>query len=191
MTNRAGRRTVIATLVAAAAAGVAGALAYQRQGSSSVDPRPLATQLFYDQNLRDAAGVAHAMSEHRGRAVLVNFWATWCVPCVKEIPSFSKIHAETGGDVAFVGLGIDSPDNIARFNERIRPSYPLLAAGAGGTDLVRAFGDESGALPFTVLIGPDGRVVASHLGQVDESTLRRWIGPFLGRSEPVRPPPSS
>jgi thiol-disulfide isomerase/thioredoxin len=131
------------------------------------------------------------MSEHRGRAVLVNFWATWCVPCVKEIPSFSKIHAETGGDVAFVGLGIDSPDNIARFNERIRPSYPLLAAGAGGTDLVRAFGDESGALPFTVLIGPDGRVVASHLGQVDESTLRRWIGPFLGRSEPVRPPPSS
>jgi thiol-disulfide isomerase/thioredoxin len=171
------RRIFIATILVAAAAGLAGAIAYRQQGSAALDAGLAATQMFYEQNLRGADGVTYAMSEHRGRAVLVNFWATWCVPCVKEIPSFSRIHAETG--VAFVGLGIDSPESIAGFNERFKPSYPLVAAGATGTDLARAFGDESGALPFTVLIGPDGRVVASHLGQVDESTLRQWIAPYV------------
>jgi thiol-disulfide isomerase/thioredoxin len=165
------------TLVVAVAAAGAGAWWSQRQ-SAAAGPAPGA-ELFYSQSLKDAAGVAHAMGEHRGKVVVVNFWATWCVPCVKEIPAFSKVHTEGGGRVAFVGLGIDSLDNIAAFDARFKPSYPLLAAGATGSDLARAFGDEGGALPFTVVLGADGRVVASHLGQVDEATLRQWIAPFV------------
>ena len=173
------RRVPLVVAIVAVAAVAAGVWAYRQQGASAAGQASAAVQSFYRQNLSDADGVVQAMASHRGKPVVVNFWATWCVPCVKEIPSFSKVHTDAGGRVAFVGLGIDSPDNIAAFNKRFKPSYPLLAAGATGTELARAFGDESAALPFTVLIGPDGEVVASHLGQVDEAKLRGWLAPFL------------
>jgi thiol-disulfide isomerase/thioredoxin len=173
------KRSLLVLLAVGLIAIGAGVFVSQRQDAKAASGPSPAAEMFYQQSMRDATGATHAMSEHRGKVVVVNFWATWCVPCVKEIPAFSKVHADAGGKVAFVGLGIDSPDNIASFNQRFKPSYPLLAAGAGGTDLARAFGNESGALPFTVVLGPDGRVIASHLGQVDETTLKQWIAPYL------------
>jgi thiol-disulfide isomerase/thioredoxin len=149
-------------------------LSLRHESAPAPDP-----EVFYRQNLLDADGVTRPMGAYRGRVVVVNFWATWCAPCVKEIPAFSKVHADGGGRVDFVGLGIDSPDNVAAFAGRFKPSYPLVVAGAVGTDLARALGDEGGELPFTVVFGPDGRVVASHLGQVDEATLRSWLAPFI------------
>ena len=172
------RRSIALTLAAAVLATVAGAAAFQMRTPKDAGPSK-AAELFYQQNLRDAGGKLQAMSEHRGKVVVVNFWATWCVPCVEEIPAFSKTHAEASGRVAFVGLGIDSPDSIAAFDARFKPSYPLLVASAIGTELARAFGDTSGSLPFTVVLGPDGRVIASHLGRVDEQTLKRWIAPYV------------
>jgi thiol-disulfide isomerase/thioredoxin len=175
MTRR--RSAIVMALVAMLAA--AAGLVVSRQHHPQEGPAPGA-ELFYQQSLRDAAGTTHAMSEHRGKVVVVNFWATWCVPCVKEIPAFSKVHAAAAGRVAFVGLGIDSPDNIKAFTDRFHPSYPLLAAGVSGSDVARAFGDDAGALPFTVVLDGAGRVVAQHLGQVDEETLERWLAPYLG-----------
>ena len=147
-----------------------------------------AAEAFYTQRLADATGVERSMGEHRGKVVVVNFWATWCVPCVEEIPTFSRVHAEHAGQVAFVGLGIDSASNIASFNTRFKPSYPLLVAGAGGTELARAFGDGAGALPFTVVLGPDGRIVASRLGRVEEATMQKWIAPFVAQPKAATVP---
>lgn len=172
------RGTRIVFFVGALCAIAAGAFVFQSRHATGVAP-DAAAEAFYGQSLRDADGALRAMGEHRGQVVVVNFWATWCVPCVQEIPAFSKVNIEAAGRVAFVGLGIDSPENIGAFNARVRPSYPLVAAGAGGTELARAFGNDAGALPFTVVLGPDGRVVASHLGRVDDATLRRWIAPYL------------
>jgi len=167
-------RLGIAAVVAVGAVAAGIWFSLRHESAPRVDP-----ELFYSQQLRDAGGVTRAMSAYRGKVVVVNFWATWCVPCVKEIPAFSKVHADGGGRVDFVGLGIDSPDNVTAFADRFKPSYPLVVAGAVGTELARALGDESGALPFTIVFGADGRVVARHLGQVDEATLRRWLQPFL------------
>lgn len=176
----------IVTAVAAFVAVVAGAVVFQMRSTAAPEgPGPAAT-LFYQQTLRDAGGTARPMSAYRGKTVVVNFWATWCVPCVQEIPAFSKAHTDAGGRVAFVGLGIDSPTAISAFAERLKPSYPLVEAGAGGTELARAFGNASGALPFTVVLGPDGRVVATHLGRVDEAQLRAWMAPFLKDSSDRR-----
>ena len=174
------RAPVIATMAVALLALAAGALVAQRRDAADRIAAS-AAEMFYAQTLPDAVGDSHAMSAFRGRVVVVNFWATWCAPCVKEIPEFSKVHADSGGRVAFVGLGIDSGENIASFDGRVRPSYPLLVAGASGSDLARAFGDEAGALPFTVVLGPDGKVVASRLGTVDAATLKAWIAPFVDR----------
>jgi len=176
------RKTFIALLILlAVAAGTTGAWLWQRQQALAAQAAATAAavEAFYQQSLPDAAGVVRNMTEHRGRVVVVNFWATWCVPCVQEIPAFSKANTDASGRVAFVGLGIDSRSNIAGFDERFKPSYPLLVAGADGTTLARALGDEGGELPFTVVIGPDGRVVASHLGKVDDATLKGWLAPYL------------
>ena len=168
------RRSIVGVALAIVAIG-AGVYAYDR---SAAAPQPTtSTSLFYAQRLRDGVGVERDMAEFRGKVVVVNFWATWCAPCVEEIPMFSKVHAEQDG-VAFVGLGIDSPGNVTGFNARFQPSYPLLVAGASGTELARAFGDAGGALPFTVVIDRDGHIVQSHLGKVDEAMLRAWIKPY-------------
>ena len=172
------RSVALALFLAAVSAG-AGVAAFQLRQSAAPGASAGAVEQFYQQTLRDAAGAAVPMANHRGKVVVVNFWATWCVPCVQEIPAFSKAHTAAAGRVAFVGLGIDSPENIAAFEARIRPSYPLDNAGAAGTDLARAFGNDAGALPFTVVIDGSGKVVASHLGKVDEATLTKWLQPYL------------
>ncbi len=175
-------KVVLFIIVALFAIAAGSYVSVQREASAAAGPSP-AAEIFYAQRLPDATGVERAMSEHRGQVVVVNFWATWCVPCVEEIPTFSRVHAEHQGRVAFVGLGIDSAENIAAFNARFKPSYPLVVAGAGGTELARAFGDQAGALPYTVMLGPDGRIIASRLGRVDEATLQKWLLPFI---EPVK-----
>ncbi len=171
--------TVVASIVVGIAAIAAGALTFRSGHEAASSGAASAAELFYGQTLADADGALRPMADHRGRVVVVNFWATWCVPCVQEIPALSKANAEAAGKVAFVGLGIDSPGNIAAFNARFRPSYALLAAGASGPELARRFGDSSGALPFTVVLDSDGRVVASHLGRVDATMLRTWLAPYL------------
>lgn len=166
----------IATATAVVLALVAGVGVYQWQARAAA-PDP-AAEIFYGQRLRDGTNQERAMGDLRGKVVVINFWATWCAPCVEEIPMFSRLHAEhvaKGGQVAFVGLGIDSPGNVVGFNERFKPSYPLLMAGASGTELARAFGDAQGGLPFTVLLGKDGKVIATKLGKVDEPTLAEWL----------------
>ena len=172
------RRSSLVVGCVALVALVAGIVVFQRGRGDSQKPDP-AVELFFGQTLNDAAGQTRAMASLRGKPVVINFWATWCVPCVQEIPAFSQVSREVADRVAFVGLGIDSPDNIRAFEARLKPSYPLLAAGAIGTELARTFGNGSGGLPFTVVLSPDGRVLATHLGRVDDATLRRWIAPFL------------
>lgn len=175
-------KVVLFIIVALFAIAAGSFVSIQRESPAGTGPSP-AAETFYMQRLPDATGVERAMSEHRGKVVVVNFWATWCVPCVEEIPTFSRVHAEHAGKVAFVGLGIDSAENIAGFNARFKPSYPLIVAGAGGTELARAFGDNAGALPYTVMLGPDGRIIASRLGRVDEATLQKWLAPYVGPSK--------
>ncbi len=175
------RRTAVVLLLGAVAALVAGVVAYRARTPepATTGPHP-AADLFYRQTFGDADGTMRSMADLRGKVVLVNFWATWCVPCVQEIPAFSTASSGVAGRVAFVGLGIDSPSNIAAFAARVKPSYPLVAAGAVGTDLARALGNPSGALPFTVLLDADGRMIESHLGRVDDAMLERWLAPYRG-----------
>jgi thiol-disulfide isomerase/thioredoxin len=172
------RKTQVVLGIVAFLACAAGAVLFQRHAAEQ-QAALAGAEAFYMQELPDATGAVRKMSDQRGKVVVVNFWATWCVPCVEEIPTLSKVHAAADGRVAFVGLGIDSPANIAGFNDRFKPSYPLLAAGSGGTELARVLGDEAGALPFTVVLGPDGRVIASHLGKVDAAMLDGWLQPYL------------
>ncbi len=174
-------RRILVALVVSVAALVAGVTAFQwRQPShGGTGVAGDGVELFYAQTLRDPDGHLQGLAAQRGKVTVINFWATWCVPCVQEIPEFARVNRAMRGRVSFVGLGIDSPDNIAAFDDRFKPGYPLLAAGAVGSELARAFGNASGGLPFTVVVDERGRVIGSHLGRVDEKTLRGWLAPWL------------
>lgn len=116
-------------------------------------------------SMPDAQGTQQALSQWKGKPLLVNFWATWCGPCVKEMPELSQLQASGKyKDLQVIGIGIDSPSNIAEFTKKFKIAYPLYVDGVGGTELARQFGNAQGGLPFTVLIGADGQVKKTYLG---------------------------
>jgi thiol-disulfide isomerase/thioredoxin len=130
----------------------------------------------------DVEGRPQPLAQWRGQALLVNFWATWCPPCVEEMPDLQRIRDDYAGrGVEVIGIGIDNAARIAQFRDRYRISLPLLVAGVGGSDLNRALGNDGGALPYTVLVDPDGRIRERHLGQVRPEQLRRWLDAALAK----------
>src|SRR5690554_7624131 len=102
---------------------------------------------FYDLEFPDAAGQPRRVSEFLGKPMVLNFWATWCPPCVKEMPDLDALQKKHAG-VQFVGLAVDTAANVQKFTEKVRVDYPLLIAGHGGIKLMRGLGNKNGGLPF-------------------------------------------
>jgi peroxiredoxin len=168
--------TVFAVALVALATGVGVAWWHFAPAAGGASAQPL-----FEQTFKNLDGGTEAMSRLRGRVVVVNFWATWCPPCVEEMPDLQRVHDEFDArGVTVVGLGIDSPAAMRRFRDEHKLSLPLYAAGAGGSELARALGNQSGALPYTVLVSRDGRIVRAHLGQIRPAELRRWLEAQLG-----------
>ncbi|RPH58122.1 MAG: TlpA family protein disulfide reductase, partial [Burkholderiales bacterium] len=112
----------------------------------------------------------------RNQPAVVNFLATWCPPCLEEMPELSDLAVEFGpSGLHIVGIGIDSPSNIRQFSETTPMGYPLLVAGTSGLELVRRLGNSAGALPFTVVLDRNGRIVWRTLGRFSTDALRAAI----------------
>ena len=176
MSSPSGRRTVIG-VAALAAVGGAGFSWWRRQARESerraVDE---AVNLFYQQTLPDSNGQVFRFEQLRGRQVVVNFWATWCAPCIEEMPELSALATEMqASGTRFVGVGVDNQDAIARFARRIPVSYPLVVANATGAFLAAKFGNAAGGLPYTVVIGASSKVKTQILGRVAIESLRRVL----------------
>lgn len=138
---------------------------------------PAAVDLLFAQTLPNPQGEIQALAKWKNKPLVVNFWATWCAPCVEEMPELSDLHVELAPQgTEVLGIGIDSSENIARFAEKHRIRYPLFVAGAGATELARRFGNSVGGLPFTVLIDASGRVRKTYLGRLKMEDLRRDLG---------------
>jgi peroxiredoxin len=169
------RRTSLLMLgTGALAAGVGVAINWWRTEPSR--GAAAATAALFAATFPDPDGQAQPIAQWRGRPLVVNFWATWCPPCVEEMPALQQVrNTYLGRGVEVIGIGIDSAGKIAEFRDKYRITLPLLVAGAGGSQLNRALGNDSGALPYTVLIGSDGRVRERHLGQIKPEQLRRWL----------------
>jgi thiol-disulfide isomerase/thioredoxin len=157
--------------VAAAAAGAG--FAWWRHGGSDVDPA--AADRFWQSSFETPQGGPLAMATFRGKPLLVNFWATWCAPCIEEMPMldvFYRQHAANGLQV--VGLAIDQPSSVRKFLQRTPVTFPIGLAGMEGTELTRVLGNDAGGLPFSVLFATDGSVRQRRIGRVSEADLHAW-----------------
>ena len=139
--------------------------------SASSAPTPVAA--LFAQSMNDVAGKSQALAQYKGKALLVNFWAPWCGPCVQEMPELSTLSTEVAAQgINIIGVGIDSPTNIAQFSTKYKIAYPIYVAGMAGTDLASKLGNTAGGLPYTVLIGADGQVKKTYLGRLKFDELK-------------------
>ena len=167
-------------LGAGVAAAAAGAVVSWRRWS----PSPMqddATSNFWAAGFESPAGGADwVMANFRGKPLLVNFWATWCPPCVEEMPMlnhFYQSRRDAGWQV--LGLAVDQIEPVRSFLTRLPMDFPIGMAGLSGVALSRSLGNETGGLPFTVVFSPQGEVVHRQIGKLSQADLDRLGQLFL------------
>jgi thiol-disulfide isomerase/thioredoxin len=130
--------------------------------------------------LPDAEGRQQAMAQWRGKVLVVNFWATWCAPCREEMPHFVAAQTrDAAKGVQFVGIAVDDAAKVRSFAQQLGLNYPSLIGGYGAIELSRTLGNHLAALPFTVILGRDGKVALTHLGPLSAAKLDAVLGRLL------------
>jgi peroxiredoxin len=133
-------------------------------------------------NLADADGRPQPMQQWEGKILVINYWATWCPPCVEEMPAFSRLNEKMSANgIQFIGIGIDVPDKIRHFRESNKISYPLLVGGMDAASSSAELGNKHQALPFTAIFDSRRKLVAVKLGRWPEADLERELSTLLGR----------
>lgn len=180
-----GRRLLIAFLVAAMALLAGIHAGRQRSGITvqlSQEAGREALGRLFASSFDDLEGKPQQFARWQDKTVVVNFWATWCPPCREEIPAFSRLQQRYAAQgVQFVGIALDSADNVRAFAAAYPVSYPFLMGGAAGGDLARQLGNTSLSLPFTLLISPQATLHLVRLGPLSESEIDLAVQQSLAR----------
>jgi thiol-disulfide isomerase/thioredoxin len=179
-----------AVLAAAVAAGAGGYLLYEQHMSP---PVPVAEEMSSGTRLAavlpafelaDRDGRMRSLSDWAGKSLIVNFWATWCAPCRREIPLLEALQAQYGAEgFQVVGIAADYRDKVLAFADEVKISYPLLIGEQDALDAATAFGVDAVGFPFTIFSDRDGRIIAAHMGELTRAEAGVILGAVRGVNE--------
>jgi thiol-disulfide isomerase/thioredoxin len=169
------RRQQLGALAAVGSLAVGAGAGWWQYSTKRVDSseKPADTSIW-NQELPTPQGQTLRLIDHRGRWMLLNFWATWCPPCIREMPlleAFYKENAAKGWQV--VGIAADQAEAVNAYLMRQPVSYPIALAGFAGIEMSRQLGNLAGGLPFTVVFDPHGELVHRHVGELKSDLLDR------------------
>lgn len=150
------------------------------QTAPSTNPKdtPVAGNVTF--TLPDLEEEPRSLKEWKGRVVLLNFWAPWCPPCRKEVPAFIDLQ-EKYGDKGFtiVGVTVDTRENAENFADTMGINYPVLIAEEEGVEIAKRYGNRVGALPYSVLLDREGRIVLTHRNELSYEDAEKALLPLL------------
>ncbi len=166
-----GRRSLVLAAGVAALAGIG--VGWWRLRDQRL---PLETErVLWSAEFDQLDGQVLSLANLKGRPLVINFWATWCPPCVEEMPLLDRFYQENklkGWQI--LGIAIDQPSSVRRFQAQFPVSYPLVLGGLQGNEFCRLLGNEQGSLPYTMVLDREGRVLQRKLGRLDPSDLSAW-----------------
>ena len=162
------------TAVGAGLAGV-GAAWWLRDRTQAQSAVSVAKDPFWALEMETPDGATLKVSSLAGQPLLVNFWATWCPPCVEELPLLNRFHQEQQArGWRVLGLAVDQPSAVRAWLQKSPLDFPIVMAGLGGTDLSKRMGNLTGGLPFSVAFGASGDVLQRKSGQLSPADLLKW-----------------
>jgi peroxiredoxin len=149
-----------------------------RQRPAGTPPPTLLGQPLPPLVLPDLDGKPHRLDDYRGRRLLLNFWASWCAPCLREMPALAEAQAKFGEQGAIViGIAMDEPAHVRAFLATHAVDYPILIGDMGPPSTSLKLGNTQQVLPYSVLIDTDGRILAAHAGPLSAAQLAHWLAP--------------
>jgi len=131
-------------------------------------------------SLPDLAGNTRTSTEWLGKVLVINFWATWCPPCRREMPDFIQLQDEFGAQgLQFVGIAIDQADLVRDFAQSLGVNYPILVGDTDAIELSRILGNRFSGLPFSVIFDRTGKVLQAQPGELKRASIEKVIKPLL------------
>jgi len=165
--------------------GIGGVLLGRHFATPSAPPLPQGTVVLEegakrpDAELRRLDGGTAKLSDFDGRPLLINFWATWCPPCIEELPLLDALHQRSDADgLQVIGIALDDPAEVERFLGDLPVEFPMFLAQPGRVDLSTTLGNANSVLPYSVLIDAEGRIAKRKFGAFSESSLREWVAGY-------------
>ena len=178
------QRRHVMTVGVAVAAALAGAGAAYWQGKQVASPEPETPYKSASGDLNDLwqmqfdkpDGSKLDMRPLKGKPLLINFWATWCPPCVEELPLLERFYIQNKAKSAqIIGLAVDKPEAVRTFLKKLPLTFPIGITDLSGIALSKSWGNLAGGLPFSVMLAADGRVMQRKMGKLNEEDLHIWL----------------
>jgi peroxiredoxin len=131
-------------------------------------------------SLPDLSGQQRSISEWQGKILIINFWATWCPPCLEEIPDFVALQKQYAAqDIQFIGIALDDKESVVEFTTTTKINYPILLGSDNGMALTHQLGNNVDAVPYTIIVDRHGLILQKHPGEFSKEQILKTLAPLM------------